>query len=98
MSKAIKIDITTNNQKDLLDDIDFLNVPKQKIAKKVNKEEIVKYKPVSKDFVKVDRWVLDLVIPFLNSNCSPGVSILYLDLYRMTYGYGKNNTKNREQN
>ena len=92
MAKELDIQIT-NHQDELLDDIDFLSVSKKPIPKKVDKEEKVLYKPVKKDFVKVDRWVIDLVIPFLNSNCSPGVSILYLDLYRMTYGYGRNNTK-----
>lgn len=83
ISSAVGNDIST-------DGYDLLGNDKKLIPKIVEKDEIVKYKPVSRDYVKVDRWVIDLVIPFLNSKCSPGVSVLYLDLYRMTYGYGNN--------
>ena len=83
VSTAVSNDISTEGY-------DLLGSDTKQIPKIVDKEEVVKYKPVNRDYVKVDRWVIDLVIPFLNSKCSTGVSVLYLDLYRMTYGYGNN--------
>tara|TARA_Y100000004_G_C8947848_1_gene427119 strand:- start:331 stop:1377 length:1047 start_codon:yes stop_codon:yes gene_type:complete len=94
MSKKLTLDIDTSQQQ-ITESIDFSSVEvdkKQQIAKLKDETKAV-YVPVRKDFVKVDRWVIDLVIPFLNSHTSAGVSVLYLDLYRMTYGYGKNNVK-----
>ena len=38
-----------------------------------------KYEPVKRDFVKVDRKIIDVVIPFLNQHASIGYQ-LYLDL------------------
>tara|TARA_A100001201_G_scaffold73078_2_gene66521 strand:+ start:631 stop:1689 length:1059 start_codon:yes stop_codon:yes gene_type:complete len=88
------LDIKVDNSKieDSYEDFDFLDldVAKATIKKDNKKKEPVKYEPVKKDFVKVDRNVIDVVVPFLNSRCSPGTSILYIELYRMTYGYGKN--------
>ena len=83
VSQAVSNDIST-------DGYDLLGNDKKDIPKILDKAEVVKYKPVNRDYIKVDRWVIDLVIPFLNSKVSPGVSVLYLDLYRMTYGYGNN--------
>ena len=93
MSKKLKLIIDTSQQQ-ISESIDFsaTDNKKEKIAK-IKSETKAVYVPVRKDFIKVDRWVIDLVIPFLNSHTSAGVSILYLDLYRMTYGYGKNNVK-----
>ena len=88
MPKELKIEIS-NSQSKLLDEVDFSAVNNAVIPKVKDKKE-PKYQPVTNDFLKVDRWIVDLVIPFLNSNCSAGASVLYLDLYRMTYGYGKN--------
>ncbi len=88
MAKELEIKISKAQDK-LLESTDFLDT-KTTIIPKVKKKAPAKYVPVKKDFIKVDRWVIDLVIPFLNSNCSAGASVLYLDLYRMSYGYGKN--------
>ena len=88
MPEKLKITISDSQSK-LLEKVDFSAVNNAVIPKVKDKKE-PKYQPVVKDFLKVDRWIVDLVIPFLNSNCSAGASVLYLDLYRMTYGYGKN--------
>ena len=50
----------------------------------------VDYKPVKRDFVKTDRNILDVVVPFLMDKYSPGTSILYIMLYRLSYGFRKN--------
>ncbi len=90
--KELKIEIS-DHQSEILDGFDLLATDTTVIPKVIPKEERVAYKPVKRDFIKVDRWVIDLVMPFLNSKCSPGVSVLYLDLYRMTYGYGNNKVR-----
>jgi hypothetical protein len=86
----IQIDIS---QDALIKNIDIDKGEKKAEIGKIKDTKPIKYKPIRKDFIKVDRWVIDLVVPFLNSNSSPGVSILYLDLFRMSYGYGKNTIK-----
>tara|TARA_R110000744_G_scaffold173486_2_gene292236 strand:- start:6175 stop:7227 length:1053 start_codon:yes stop_codon:yes gene_type:complete len=95
MSKKLTLDdIQIDNSQDaLIGNINIDNGDKKAEIGKMKDKEPIKYKPIRKDFIKVDRWVLDLVVPFLNSNSSPGVSILYLDLFRMSYGYGKNTIK-----
>ena len=94
MSKKNDLEIKiSEHQSDILDGFDLLSTETKVIPKVIPKEEKVAYKPVKRDFIKVDRWVIDLVLPFLNSKCSPGVSVLYLDLYRMTYGYGNNKVR-----
>tara|TARA_R110001583_G_scaffold192994_1_gene360317 strand:- start:674 stop:1720 length:1047 start_codon:yes stop_codon:yes gene_type:complete len=88
-NKELKIKISSA-QNDRLEEFNFLDNTAKLIPKVKPKETKVDYKPVVRDYIKVDRYVIDLVLPFLNSKCSAGVSVLYLDLYRMTYGYGKN--------
>ena len=92
MSKKLTLDIDTS-QSTLIENIDFSSAEKKQSIAKIKSKDKAEYVPVRKDFIKVDRWVIDLVVPFLNSHSSPGVSILYLDLYRLTYGYGNNTTK-----
>jgi len=88
------IDITGDNVYDnQYDDISFVNPSDIKPKLTPKKDEEIDYKPIKKDFIKLDRYVLDIVVPFLNSRCSPGTSILYIELYRMSYGYGKNKAK-----
>ena len=50
----------------------------------------VDYKPVSRDFIKTDRQIFDVCVPFIMDKYSSGTSILYLMLYRLTYGFRKN--------
>ena len=94
MAKKNDLEIKiSEHQSDILEGFDLLSTETKVIPKVIPKEEKVVYKPVKRDYIKVDRWVIDLVLPFLNSKCSPGVSVLYLDLYRMTYGYGNNKVR-----
>ena len=53
----------------------------------------VDYKPISRDFIKTDRNILDVVVPFLMDKYSSGTSILYIMLYRLSYGFRKNKLK-----
>tara|TARA_A100001515_G_scaffold145036_1_gene151462 strand:+ start:1903 stop:2943 length:1041 start_codon:yes stop_codon:yes gene_type:complete len=91
MSKKLELNID-NSQAKLLDSIDIVNDGKKETLGKLKEDKPTEYIPVKKDFVKVDRNIIDVVIPFLNQHASVGASVLYMDLYRMTYGYGKNAT------
>jgi len=57
---------------------------------KGRKKPPVDYKPISRDFIKTDRNILDVVVPFLMDKYSSGTSILYIMLYRLSYGFRKN--------
>jgi len=92
MSKKLELNIDQSQSK-LLDNIDIVGDGKNDTLGKIKSEKPVKYEPIRRDFVKVDRNIIDIVVPFLNQHASVGASILYMDLYRMTYGYGKNRTK-----
>ena len=92
MSKKLELNIDQSQSK-LLDKMNIADDGKGKTLGKLKDAEPVKYEPVKRDFVKVDRSIIDVVVPFLNQHASVGASVLYLDLFRMTYGYGKNATK-----
>jgi len=57
---------------------------------KGRKKPPVDYQTISKDFIKVDRNILDAVIPFLMEKYNSGTTILYIALYRLSYGFRKN--------
>ena len=48
------------------------------------------YQKISRDFIKYDRNIIDYAVPFLMDKYSPGTTILYMVLYRMSYGYQRN--------
>tara|TARA_Y100000310_G_scaffold190368_1_gene190314 strand:+ start:260 stop:1324 length:1065 start_codon:yes stop_codon:yes gene_type:complete len=48
------------------------------------------YEKITKDFIKTDRSIFDVVMPFIMDKYSPGTVILYLVLYRLGYGFSKN--------
>tara|TARA_A100001011_G_C14283397_1_gene832533 strand:- start:424 stop:1482 length:1059 start_codon:yes stop_codon:yes gene_type:complete len=50
----------------------------------------IDYQAVTKDFVKVERNILDVVVPFVMDRYSSGTALLYIMLYRLTYGFRKN--------
>ena len=87
-----KFDLTTP-----ADDIDYDPLASSKdievnITKiKGRQKPIIDYKNVSRDFIKIDRSVLDVVVPFLMNKYSSGTSVLYIMLYRLSYGFRKNN-------
>jgi len=78
------------------DDIDYDPLASSKdievnITKiKGRKKPVIDYKAVSRDFIKIDRSVLDVVVPFLMNKYSSGTSVLYIMLYRLSYGFRKN--------
>ena len=92
MSKKLELKIDQSQSK-LLDTLDIVGDGKKEQLGKLKDSAPVKYEPIRRDFVKVDRNIIDIVVPFLNQHASVGASILYMDLFRMTYGYGKNATK-----
>jgi len=84
---------------DLITPADALDYDPLVVSKKVEvnitknkgrKKPPVDYKPVSKDFIKTDRQIFDVCVPFIMDKYSSGTSILYLMLYRLTYGFRKN--------
>ena len=58
--------------------------------KGITKKKKIDYKAVTRDFIKVERNIIDVVIPFLMNKYSSGTAVLYMMLYRLTYGYRKN--------
>ena len=58
--------------------------------KGVTKKKKIDYKAVTRDFIKVERNILDVVVPFVMDRYSSGTAILYIMLYRLTYGFKKN--------
>jgi len=60
---------------------------------KGRKKPVVDYVAVSKDFIKTDRSIIDVVIPYLVERFNSGTAILYLTLYRLSYGFRKNRLK-----
>jgi|ETNvirnome_2_130_1030620.scaffolds.fasta_scaffold20321_2 hypothetical protein len=55
-----------------------------------SRKQPVIYTKISRDFIKVDRNIIDYAVPFLMDRYSPGTTILYMVLYRMSYGYQRN--------
>ena len=69
MSKKLELNID-NSQAKLLDSIDIVNDGKKETLGKLKEDKPTEYIPVKKDFVKVDRNIIDVVIPFLNQHAS----------------------------
>ena len=60
---------------------------------KGRKKPVVDYVAVKKDFIKTDRNIIDVVLPYLVERYNSGTAILYLTLYRLSYGFRKNRLK-----
>ena len=78
------------------DDLDYdpLAVSK-KVDVNINKSKgrkkpPVDYKKISRDFIKTDRNILDVCVPYLIDKYSSGTAMLYIMLYRLSYGFRKN--------
>ena len=52
--------------------------------KGITKKKKIDYKAVTRDFIKVERNIIDVVIPFLMNKYSSGTAVLYMMLYRLT--------------
>jgi len=84
---------------DLTTPADFLDYDPLKMNKDIdvaitkNKgkpKPAIDYKDIKRDYIKTDRSIIDVVIPFLIDKYNAGTAVLYVMLYRLSYGFRKN--------